>query len=133
MEYGGGGVEERRGHTRMGIASVIIAVLATVVIVILVIVAGSVATTLFQGQDPAAIDPQTLENSPEATTLGIVGFGVFGSFLLYFVGLGLGVAGIFQSRKKRLFGILGAVSNGLVLLAVVLLIVLGLFIGAAGV
>ena len=132
MEYGGGGADGRLGHTRMGIASVIIAVLATVLIVILVIVAGSVATSLFQGQDPAAIDPQSLENSPEATSLAIVGFGVLGSFLLYFVGLGLGVAGIFQRRKKRIFGILGAVFNGLVLLAVVMLFVVAFVVGAAG-
>lgn len=131
MEYGGGGVEERWGHTRMGIASVVIAVLATVLIVVLIIVVGSVATSMFQGQDPATIDPQSVQDSPEAAGLAAAGFGILGGFLLYFVGLVLGVAGIFQRRKKRLFGILGAVFNGLVLLAILLLIVLSLFLGAA--
>ncbi|MDQ3387718.1 MAG: hypothetical protein M3475_09015 [Actinomycetota bacterium] len=131
MEYGGGGVPERQGHSKLGISSVIIAVLATFVIVILFIVAGSVASTLFESQDPAAIDPQSLQSSPEATTLAIVGIGILGSFLLYLLGLILGVAGIFQGRKKRLFGILGAVLNGLVLLAVVLLFVIGTIIGGA--
>lgn len=131
MEYGGGGVPERQGHSKLGISSVIIAVLATFVIVILFIVAGSLASTLFESQDPAAIDPQSLQSSPEATTLAIVGIGILGSFLLYLLGLILGVAGIFQGRKKRLFGILGAVLNGLVLLAVVLLFVVGTIIGGA--
>lgn len=131
MEYGGGGVPERQGHSKLGISSVIIAVLATFVIVTLFIVAGSVASTLFESQDPAAIDPQSLQSSPEATTLAIVGIGILGSFLLYLLGLILGVAGIFQGRKKRLFGILGAVLNGLVLLAVVLLFVIGTIIGGA--
>lgn len=131
MEYGGGGVPERQGHSKLGISSVIIAVLATFVIVILFIVAGSVASTLFESQDPAAIDPQSLQSSPEATTLAIVGIGILGSFLLYLLGLILGVAGIFQGRKKRLFGILGAVLNGLVLLTVVLLFVIGTIIGGA--
>ncbi len=132
MEYGGGGVPERQGHSKLGISSVIIAVLATFVIVILFIIAGSVASTLFEGQDPAAIDPQSLQNSPEATSLAIAGFGILGSFLLYLLGLILGVAGIFQGRKKRLFGILGTVLNGLVLLAVGLLFVVGIFLSAAG-
>lgn len=131
MEYGGG-VEERRGHTKMGIASVVIAILATVLIVVLIIVAGSVASTLFQGQDPANLDPETLQNSPEAAGLAFVGFGILGSGLLYVLGFGLGMVGIFQRRRKRLFGILGAVLNGLVLLVVILLFVLGLVLGAAG-
>ena len=130
MEYGGG-VEERQGHTKMGIASVVISILATVVIVILIIIAISVATPLFEGQDPAAIDPQSIQNSPEAGSLALVVVGILGSFLLYFLGFGLGLAGMFQRRRKRLFGILGAILNGLVLLAAVLLFVVGLVAGGA--
>lgn len=130
MEYGGA-VEERRGHTKMGIASVVISILATVIVVILIIVAGSVANSLFEGQDPTTIDPQSLQNSPEASSLAVVGVGILGSFFLYLLGFGLGTAGIFQRRKKRLFGILGAVLNGLVLLAVVFLFVIGVVIGGA--
>ncbi len=46
------------------------------------------------------------------------------------VGLGLGVAGLMQRTRKRLFSALGTALNGLVLAAVVALFALGWVVGA---
>ena len=50
--------------------------------------------------------------------------------LLTVVSFGLGVAGLIQRRCKRLFAILGTILNGLVVLGVITLFVLGFALGA---
>jgi hypothetical protein len=72
---------------------------------------------------------RNLEDSPgTAGVLGVVGFGILASPLLYLLGAALGVAGLVQRRRKRLFAVLGTVFNaaiffGLLVLAVLLAVV----------
>ena len=137
MEHGGltrvGGREN--SHSRMGIASFVIGILAFVVMVILFVVFGVFVSSVLEGvdlQNPQSIDPQSLQNSPEAVWLGLASLGILGCLLLFFVGLVLGVAGIFQRRRKRLFAVLGTLGNGFVLLVFVALFVLGFALGGVG-
>ena len=128
---------ERQGHSRMGIASFVIAVLATVVIVALFIVSGVLLGQVLQGMDPQnPPDPQQLQrdlqNSPTAAGLGLAFIGIFGCLFLYLVGFILGIAGLIQRHRRRLFAVLGTVLNGLVLLVMGALVVLGALGAAAG-
>ena len=101
----------------------------TVVMVALFVVFGVLASSALQGVDPQNVDPQSLQDSPEAVGLGLASLGILGCLLLYLAGLALGVAGIIQRRRKKLFAVLGTVGNGIVLLGFVALIVLGLALG----
>ena len=132
MEHGGpvrvDGERENR-HSRMGIASFVIGIFAFVVMVVLFVVFGVLLSSVLEGVDPQTVDPESLQDSPGAIGLGLVAIGIIGTLLLYLVGLALGIAGIFQRRRRRLFAVLGTVGNGIVLLAFVVLIVLGVALG----
>lgn len=134
MEYGGmkrgeAGREDR--HSRMGIASLMLAVLAIIAIVLFFVISVSVASSEI-GNNPQSFDPNSIdESSPLASTFALLGLGLIGSVLLTVVGFGLGVAGLIQRRRKRLFAILGTILNGLVVLGVIALFVLGFALGGA--
>ncbi|MGB3635759.1 MAG: hypothetical protein WA982_17115 [Rubrobacteraceae bacterium] len=125
--------DSRTGHSRMGITSFVIAILATVVIVALVIVAGTLTAQALQGIDGQNVNPQELQerlqDSPAVTSLALASIGIFACFFLYLLGLGLGIAGIVQGQRKRIFSVLGTIFNGGVLLVLVVLILLGLVAG----
>ena len=126
---GYGGTERENRHSRMGVASFVIGMVTTVVAIALFVLFGYLLSSVLQGVDPQSIDPQSLQDSPQAVGLGLAAIGIFACLILYFIGFVLGVAGIFQRRRKRLFAVLGAVGNGIVLFAFVALIVLGLVVG----
>lgn len=130
MEEHGGPtrVSERAGQSRLGIASFIIAILATAIVVVGVVVVASFSGQVI-GSDPQSLTPQdiqeNLENSPGATAaLGVAGVSFLVGPLLYLLGLALGIAGLVQRRRKKLFSWLGTVLNVLPLLAIVGLFVL---------
>jgi len=68
-------------------------------------------------------------------SLGIGELAVFGlcgtSMLLNLVGVGLGIVGVVQKDVNKVFGILGLVFNGLILLAYAGFVILGLVLGLA--
>lgn len=129
MEHGGPvrvGSEREDRHSRMGIASFVIFILATVLVVTLFIIAAVIGASAFGNvQDPQSIDPQSLQDSPALAGLAAVGLGILGSIAFYLLGLVLGIAGVIQRRRKRLFAVLGAVFNGIIMLLVVGLVVFG--------
>ncbi|MBA3423342.1 MAG: hypothetical protein ACR2HO_07205 [Rubrobacteraceae bacterium] len=124
MEHGEAPVQERK-HSKLGVASLVIAILATVVIVVLFVIAAIIGASALGGSDPQSLDPQSLQGSPAFAGLALVGIGFLVCIVLYFVGLVLGLVGVFQRRRKRLFAIFGAVANGLAVLVIVSLLVLG--------
>lgn len=120
----------RAGHSRMGVTSFIIAILATVAIVVLIIVTGTLTSQALQGIDPQGASPQevqeSLQDSQAATVLALAGVGIFVCAFLYLLGLGLGIAGLVQGQRKRIFAVLGAILNGGAILVFVVLILFGL-------
>jgi hypothetical protein len=68
---------------------------------------------------PGGMDPQ----SPVAVGMGLL---MMGGVLLAFLGAALGFASLFQRGRKRVFGILGLLFNGLILLGVIGLILVGI-------
>jgi hypothetical protein len=135
MEHGGPvrvGSERENRHSRMGIASFVISILSTVLVVTLFIIAAVIGASAFGNvQDPQSIDPQSLQDSPALVGLAAVGLGMLASIAFYLLGLGLGVAGIIQRRRKRFFAVLGAIFNGIVLLLIVGLVAFG-FVASQG-
>ena len=123
------GREDR--HSRMGIASFAISILAILGIVLFFVLVSSVASSL-TGPDPQNFDPNSISpDSPLATTLFFLSLLFLGSVLITVVGLGLGIAGLVQRRRKKLFAALGTALNGLIVLGFVSLIVLGVVLGGA--
>lgn len=112
-EYGGVGREDK--HSRMGIASLALAILVGVLVFVIIAGAG-----VLEASTPGGMN----EDSPLVV---LIGFAIIGCLLANLVGLGL--AGMIQRRCKKLFAILGAIFNGLVVLVVLAVIVLGLFLG----
>lgn len=126
----GDGAARENAHSRMGVASFVIAILATVLLVALFVAGGLVAASAFENVDPQTLDPESVQSSPAFAGLALIGIGVFGCLVLYIVGLGLGVAGLIQRTRKRLFSALGTALNGLVLTAMFVLFALGSLVGA---
>ena len=138
MEEQGGpvrvGSERENRHSRLGIASLVIAVLTTVLIVVLFAVIFNAAGQLLGGVDPQSVTPQdlqrNLEDSPGTTgVLGVAGFGLIATPVLYLLGLALGVAGLIQKSRGRLFAVLGTISNALIFLGLILLVLFLVVVG----
>ena len=138
MEHGGPTrvTAERSGQSRMGVASFVIAILTTVLLVVLFVLIFNAAGQLLGNADPQSVTPQdlqrNLEDNPGATgLLGVAGFGIAATPLLYLLGAALGIAGLVQKRRGRLFAVLGTVFNGLILLGLLVLILFGAVLGTA--
>ena len=117
--YGGYGYPPAPAkHSGVGLASFIMAILTGLAILALFVWAGYMQVT-----DPAAVEN---ENDPRMIAIGV---GFMACLLLVLVGIALGIGGVLQTDRKKLFGILGLVLNGLIVLLTVGLIVLGLAMG----
>lgn len=98
----------------LGIASFIIALVGGFVMFAVFGIAGYLEHTMDGGMT---------EESPEAV---LVGLAMMGDGLLVLLGLGLGIAGLFQSDRKKLFAILGLALNGLIVLGAAGLVAIGM-------
>ena len=98
-------------HLGLGIAS--FAIFAGFLVFVLVAIAVVIAVTT-QGE----LD----EKTTEAILLGL---GIIGALLIDLLAVVLGIAGLFQAERKKLFAVLGIIIGSLVFLGVALLIVLG--------
>ncbi len=126
--------EERGGQSRLGIASFVVAVLTTVLFVVLLVVIFSAGGQLLGGANPQEVTPQdvqrNLEDSPgTAGVLGVAGFGLAATPILYLLGAALGIAGLVQQRRGRLFAVLGTIFNGLVFLGLLVLVLFLVVVG----
>jgi hypothetical protein len=104
-------------HSKLGIASFIIALVVGIGEFTLLIVAGVMETST-----PGGID----EESPKAMVLGML---LLFGLLLALIGAILAITGLFEGSKKRVFPIIGLCINGLILLLVVVLLVVGATMG----
>ncbi|HET7655954.1 MAG TPA: hypothetical protein VFK18_03035 [Luteimonas sp.] len=103
---------ERR-HSGLGIASFITSLVAGLLTFILI-----AAAAMMVASSQGTFD----ETSPEAVGLGL---GIMALLLVELVAVGLGIAGMLQKERKKLFAILGLVLSGLAILIVLALMVIG--------
>jgi len=102
---------EANRHSKLGILSFIISLLAVIICLMSIVYVGY----LVEYQ----VEPTTEENEI------LVGFGFLFSGLLLLVGFTLGVLGLFQKEKRRMFAILSVSMSSIFLLFIIFLIVLG--------
>lgn len=102
-----------RKHSRMGIASFSTSVFTGVSLFILVVIAGVLETTT----------PGGLASDP--VKAGVIG--LFMIFLMFvdIVAFGLGVAGLFQKNRQKVFATLGTIFSSLTVTGMISLIVIG--------
>ncbi len=98
-------------HSGLGIASFSISIAVGLMLLAVFAVAG----ILFNAHHGAGYPGQTL-----------VGFATMGLLALDAVALALGIASVFQSGRNKVFGILGLVFSGLILLGTAGLVFIGL-------
>jgi hypothetical protein len=126
--YGEEPAEEHRNEDRpqyfedhpnsgLGIASFVISLVAGLIAFGLIVAAAVIAAG-----NPNGVD----EKSPVAIALGCSVIMV--SFCIL-VGLCLGIAGLVQRNRKKLFAVLGTCFNGLLLLGLLGLVILGIALG----
>lgn len=100
-------------HSGLGIASFTISIISAVLIFILLVVAG-----VIEASNPGGIQ----EESMEAVTIGL---GIILMLFANLVAIGLGIGGLCQSERRKIFAILGTTFSTLTTLLAVLLIIIG--------
>ena len=104
-------------HSGVGIASFVTSIVAGVLIFLLVIIAGFLEVSTPGGMD---------EESIAAVLIGLFLFAFLGAEL---VALGLGIGGLIQKDRKKIFAILGVVFSATALLITLFILFLGLAMG----
>jgi hypothetical protein len=99
-------------HSGIGIASFIISLVIGIFFVILFLGAGFIGIA----------SPETMYNESVMILIGL--FAILGLFVCL-TGIGLGIGGLFQKKRKKVFAALGLIFNVLVLFGVIFLIILG--------
>jgi cytochrome c biogenesis protein CcdA len=107
-----------RKHSGIGMASLVLALLSALSLVAMI-----GASVVIVADDPAALED---ENSPKFIVVFVL---LLASLVMMVVGLGLGVGGALQRDRKKLFGILGLISNIVMLLMIVGFFVVALLAG----
>ena len=105
-------------HSGLGIASFIISIAAGIGMFILVAAAGIMETVM-----PGGVD----EESAVAAVLGLL---VIGSIMVQMGALALGISGLFQKDKYKVFAVLGVVFSSLSIFGIIGLIIIGIAMGA---
>ncbi len=100
-------------HSGIGVASFVISILAGILIFIVFAVAGSLEVST-----PGGID----ENSTEAIMIGLA---IIGLLFFNVLAVGLGIGGLLQKERKKIFAILGTVFSSFLILSVIGLMILG--------
>ncbi|MFP4173662.1 MAG: hypothetical protein ACLFV4_12195 [Candidatus Hydrogenedentota bacterium] len=105
---------ETRKHSGLGIASFITSLVSGFFLLIMFGVAGVMETTT-----PGGID----EESAEAMIVGLFIFAFLG---LSLVALGLGIAGLAQNDRRKIFALLGTIFSGVSIIGTLLIMIIGL-------
>jgi hypothetical protein len=107
----------RRGlkQSGLGMASFALAILVGMAEFILLIVAG-----VMEAETPGGLD----EDAPASVVLGIL---LLGGMVMSFVGIALAIGGFIQRERSKVFPILGLVFNGVIILGLIGIIIIGFF------
>jgi hypothetical protein len=99
-------------HSGPGIAAFIISLVTGFLYVVFIVIA-----TTIQMNNPGANDHPAQ---------ALAGCGILCTIVVNLVGVGLGIGGCCQTHRKLLFAILGLIFNGVQVLGILLLMVIGL-------
>jgi hypothetical protein len=121
--------EQQPKHSGVGVASFILS-LVSVIGTIGAFIAASMMASALAG-DPTAAASGDMSHLDEGT-LGrfIVVAGLMFLFVVTaLIGAVLGLVGLFQKRRRKLFPILGLAFNSLLVLSIFLVLLIGIFLG----
>lgn len=104
-------------HSGLGIASFVIALGGGVGEFALVVI-----TAVLMAHRPGRVNPP-------AVTVILLGLGILGGIALHFVGVGLGIAALFQRDRTKIFAILGLIFNALVVISICGMMAIGMVVG----
>lgn len=107
----------KQRHSGVGVASFVISLAASILVFIVVMILGAMEASM-----PGGID----EDSAGAVVLGLF---LFALLLPILVALGLGIGGLVQKEKKKIFAVLGTVFSSATIMGLILLMVVGLLYG----
>lgn len=113
MPYNSNRISEEPKHSGIGIASFIMCIVAFVSIFVVVIIAG-----VLEESTPGGLS----ETSPQAMIIGLL---VILFALLDLIALVLGIVGLAQRNRKKLFAILGTLFSSITIIGSVGLFILG--------
>jgi hypothetical protein len=105
---------EAQKHSGLGIASFIISIVAGISMFLIFVAAG-----VMEVSSPNGID----EKSAGAIVLGLFIIVAIGASL---IALGIGIAGLLQKERKKIFAVLGTVFSTATLVCTIALLALGL-------
>lgn len=108
---------EKKKHSGLGLGSFFTSIASGIVLIILIISAGYI-----EASSPGGMD----EESSAAILIGLL---MLVSLAASIIALGLGICGLFQKEKKKLFAILGGLVSLLIIVGTVSLIAFGLSLG----
>jgi uncharacterized membrane protein len=108
---------EEQKHSGLGVASFITSLVSGILLFLLIVIAG-----VIEASTPGGMD----EKSAAAVIVGL--------FMIFFLGaslvaLGLGIGGLIQKDRKKIFAILGTVFAAITFLGTILLMMVGLATG----
>ncbi len=101
-------------HSALGISSFVMSIITGLIIFLLVVIAG-----VMEVSTPGGID----EESAEAVILGLF---IIAALFGCLTALALGIAGLFQKGRKKIFSILGVIFSALPFIGTISLIIIGL-------
>jgi hypothetical protein len=107
---------EEQKHSGLGIASFITSIVSGILIFLLIVIAGAMEVSTPGGMD---------EKSAGAMMVGLF-FVFLGASL---VALGLGIAGLLQKDRKKIFAILGTIFSAVTIVGMIFIVMLGLAMG----
>lgn len=108
---------EDRKHSGLGIASFVTGIISGICLFLLIVIAG-----VMEASTPGGID----EDSAGAVMVGLFLFAFMGAAL---VALGLGIGGLLQKERKKIFAILGTIVSAVPLVGTIFIMMLGLAMG----
>lgn len=100
-------------HSGLGISSFVISLVSVVIMFVLF-----VFSALMYAESGGAMD----ETAPQVVMLGLF---IIITLLLSVVGLGLGIGGLFQKERRKLFAILGSCFSGSLIVITIGVMILG--------
>ena len=108
---------EKQKHSGLGIASFITSIASGFFIFMLIVIAGVIEVSTPGGMD---------EESASAVIIGLTLFVFLGVSL---VALGLGIGGVCQKDRRKIFALLGIVFSVLTLVGTIFIVILGIAMG----
>jgi len=117
----------RRKHSGPGIVSFILSLLMVVLFIGIIVAFAAKASDAID--ELGQVDIERLQNE---TSFVFYGMGMLGAVVGNIVGLVLGIIGLAQKNRNKVFAVLGTVFNGGVVLLLLLMVFIG-FLGASAV